>query len=251
MRRVGALTLRSVRANHCCSIKSNTYYIFWVCVCVCSLRYPVRNSHAPYCHLWLARLYRTFRHYLINGTIFGKKVLTIKCVSWFCLQLLSEIFLILRRKERDMIKNVHRSSCKVPVILARFYLSARFFTSCRRLPETKRHSSLFLHWSGSKCLAVMAACTPSIHVSLGRPLFLLSRGIQSIINLSTPNDPYSGRTAPPTSKCCILYIYSTNIGTEYFKHCIYSPFYLLQNAVCFINLTYLVPVLFTFIYRVF
>ena len=64
-------------------------------------------------------------------------------------------------------------------------------------------------------------------------------------NLLTPNDDYSGRTAPLTSKRCILYIYSTHIGTEYFKHCIYSPFFPLQNAVCFINLTYLVPVLFT------
>ena len=45
---------------------------------------------------------------------------------------------------------------------------------------------------------------------------------------------------------CILYIYSTNTGTEYFKHGIYSPFFTLQNAVCFIILTYLVPVLFTF-----
>jgi len=62
----------------------------------------------------------------------------------------------------------------------------------------------------------------------------------------TPNDPYSGRTAPLTSKRCILYIYSTNIGTEYFKHVIYSPFLSLQNAVCFIILTYLVPGLFTF-----
>ena len=62
----------------------------------------------------------------------------------------------------------------------------------------------------------------------------------------TPNDDYSGRTAPLTSKRCVLYIYSTNIGTEYFKHGIYSPFFPLQNAVCFINLTYLVPVLFTF-----
>jgi len=62
----------------------------------------------------------------------------------------------------------------------------------------------------------------------------------------TPNDPYSGRTAPLTSKRCILYIYSTNIGTEYFKHDIYSPFFSLQNAVCFIILTYLVPVLFAF-----
>jgi len=45
------------------------------------------------------------------------------------------------------------------------------------------------------------------------------------INLLTPNDDYSGRTAPLTSKLCILYIYSTNTGTEYFKHGIYSPFF--------------------------
>ena len=65
-------------------------------------------------------------------------------------------------------------------------------------------------------------------------------------NCLTPNGTYSGRTAPLTSKRCILYIYSTNIGTEYFKHGIYSPFFPLQNAVCFIILTYLVPVLSTF-----
>ena len=62
----------------------------------------------------------------------------------------------------------------------------------------------------------------------------------------TPNYNYSGRIEPLTSKRCILYIYSTNIGTEYFKHGIYSPFFSLQNAVCFIILSYLVPVLFTF-----
>ena len=54
------------------------------------------------------------------------------------------------------------------------------------------------------------------------------------------------RTAPLTSKRCILYIYSTNICTEYFKHDIYSPFFSLHNVVCFIILTYLVLVLFTF-----
>ena len=64
-----------------------------------------------------------------------------------------------------------------------------------------------------------------------------------------PNDPYMGRTAPLTSKRCILYIYSTNIGTEYFKHALYSPFFALQNAVFFIMLTCLVPVLFTFYLR--
>ena len=66
------------------------------------------------------------------------------------------------------------------------------------------------------------------------------------INPLTPNDDYSGRIALLTSKRCILYIYSTNIGTEYFKHGIYSPFFPLRNAVFFINLTYLIPVLFAF-----
>ena len=38
-----------------------------------------------------------------------------------------------------------------------------------------------------------------------------------LLNRWTPNDPYMGRTAPLTSKPCIIYIYSTNIGTEYFN----------------------------------
>jgi len=70
------------------------------------------------------------------------------------------------------------------------------------------------------------------------------------MNPLTPNDHYSGRTAPLTSKRFILYIYSTNIGTEYFKHGIYSSFFPLKNAVCFIILMYLVPVLFTFYIQV-
>jgi len=61
-----------------------------------------------------------------------------------------------------------------------------------------------------------------------------------------PNNTDSGQTALLTSKRCILYIYSTNTGTEYFKCGIQSPFFSLQNAVSFTILTYLVPVLFTF-----
>ena len=75
------------------------------------------------------------------------------------------------------------------------------------------------------------------------------RFVPQRLNPLTPNDHYSGRTAPLTSKRCILHIYSTNIGTEYFKHGIHSQFFSLQNAVRFIILTYLVPVLFNFIYR--
>ena len=48
------------------------------------------------------------------------------------------------------------------------------------------------------------------------------------VNPLTLNDHYSGRTAPLTSKRCILYIYSTNKGTEYFKHGIYCPIFLFK-----------------------
>ena len=71
--------------------------------------------------------------------------------------------------------------------------------------------------------------------------------LNDFFNPLTPNDLYMSRTATLTSKRCILYIYSTNVGTEYFKHALYSPFFFsLQSAVCFIMLTSLVPVLFTF-----
>ena len=51
----------------------------------------------------------------------------------------------------------------------------------------------------------------------------------------TPNDPYRGRTAPLTSKRCILYIYSTNIGTECFKHGTDSPFFSSSKCNLFHN----------------
>ena len=61
-----------------------------------------------------------------------------------------------------------------------------------------------------------------------------------------PNVNSSGRTAHLTSKVAFCIFISTSIGIEYFKHGIYSPFFFSSKCSCFIILTYLVPVLFTF-----
>ena len=67
-----------------------------------------------------------------------------------------------------------------------------------------------------------------------KPLYKDSKQI-GVFNPLTPNDYYTGRTAPLTSNRCILYIYSTNIGTEYFKHGIYSPFFSSSKCSLFLN----------------
>ena len=94
------------------------------------LIYPTCNAHvfdaAVYCHVWPVWLYHIFPHYLIKGTIFVKLLLNKKCVFLFSIQLLCETFLILRRIQRDSI-NVHRCSCKVPVLLMKLEFSRQIF----------------------------------------------------------------------------------------------------------------------------
>jgi hypothetical protein len=78
----------------------------------------------PYWHL---RPLQLFPHYLVNGKIKKKKrLLHIKCVFWFSLQLLSETFLTVRRTEWDVIKSASLSLSQVPVILVRLYWNLNF-----------------------------------------------------------------------------------------------------------------------------
>jgi len=50
---------------------------------------------------------------------FRRHVLNIRCVSWFSLKGLSETFLILTGIRQDTVTHVRRSSCRVPVTIAR------------------------------------------------------------------------------------------------------------------------------------
>ena len=79
------------------------------------IQHGTRTRHIAICSLPRSTVFCP--HYLINGTISGKKSLNTKCVFWVFVQLLSETFLVLSRTERDMIKTVYRSACTVPVIV--------------------------------------------------------------------------------------------------------------------------------------
>ena len=71
--------------------------------------------------------------------------------------------------------------------------------------------------------------------------------VNAVINHLTPNGHYMGRTAQLTSSCCILYIYIQQIYILNILNMLHNlRFFSLQNAVYFIMLPFLVPVLFTF-----
>jgi hypothetical protein len=97
-----------------------------VYVCVCSLRYTVCIAHAPCCHLWSSPLCNIFPTLSQNDKAFEKTLLDKKCLFGASLQLLSEMYFILRRNERDVIENVCWSSCKIPDVHTRFWLDLNF-----------------------------------------------------------------------------------------------------------------------------
>ena len=121
--------------NHCCSGKGIciTYSLSLspvcvrvrvrtrACVCVCGLSDPARNVHVLYYIATCGLSGSTIFFHIISqrAQFLEKKLLNIKCVFWFSLQLLTETLLILRT-EQDIIKKVLRSSCKLHVILVRF-----------------------------------------------------------------------------------------------------------------------------------
>ena len=90
---------------------------------MCSPSYPACKAHAPCCIFicGLSGITIIFPHYLIHGTISGNMLLTLKFVFFIFSTTLAWNIFILRRIQRGMITDVRTSSCKVPVILVRFY----------------------------------------------------------------------------------------------------------------------------------
>ena len=99
-----------------------------VCILALVIRHANHIISAPYYIVifGLSGCTVFFSLYVINVNIFGKELLNINYVFWVSLQLLSETFLVLRRIQRGVINLLHRSSCKVPVVIVRFKLNLNF-----------------------------------------------------------------------------------------------------------------------------
>ena len=111
--------------NHCCCAKARCIS-YSVGGCVALVFKKESTCVILYYRLWLVRVYEIFPHNLIKGTIFGKTgvICSIKKIVFFLfsLKILSGIFMILPRIQWDIVINVRRSSCKVPVIIVRFLM---------------------------------------------------------------------------------------------------------------------------------
>jgi hypothetical protein len=88
------VTLRCVRLTTV-PVERNRYYVLWVCVCTLVLQHAMHTGRIILSHIaYMAVLYFSI---LINSTIFGNTLLSIRCVFKFSLQILSKTFIILRR----------------------------------------------------------------------------------------------------------------------------------------------------------
>jgi hypothetical protein len=110
--------IEALSRNHYCRTKSIivTYSeCFFVAL---GIQNAMRMHHIFICDL---SGFTIFFH-IISQTVrlSEKQLLNMKYLWWFSLQIMSETFVILGIMEPDVIINVHRPSCNLPVILVGF-----------------------------------------------------------------------------------------------------------------------------------
>jgi hypothetical protein len=102
----------TLRCVHITILAVEKQYLLHIWVCVCSFSYPTCKAVDCIVLPSVACL-----AYLINGTIFRKRVNEHKICFDFLCNFFSEKFLILRRIKQDSIVNVNRSFCHILIKL--------------------------------------------------------------------------------------------------------------------------------------
>ena len=118
--------------------KSNKYYI--LSVCVCSLRYPPCNVHAPYCRPWHARLYIIFPQLSHKRDDFRnppKKVIVCKICFHFLHKFCLQNFIILSRIQGELSLMYIGLRIKYPLFLLGFNKTWIFSTDFRKTLKNK------------------------------------------------------------------------------------------------------------------
>ena len=129
-----------ISCNHCCSGESNKCYMFWVCVCSLGIQHAMRMRRIILSSVVCPSLPFSASCHKLYDFIKKKKLLNTECVFWFSLQLLSEIFLVLRRIKRDMTKNSRMSNVMYRLLTSDFNEIWIFWTDF--LKNTKFHENM-------------------------------------------------------------------------------------------------------------
>ena len=117
-------------------------------LCVCSLSYPARKAHAPY-YIVICGLSgcTTFFHIISQTALLsGKKIIEHKMCFFFIFSttLIWNISHFKKKSARDIVRNVHISSCKVSVIIVKILIKLEIH---RQINE--RYSKIKFHQNPS------------------------------------------------------------------------------------------------------
>ena len=111
---------------------------YYECMCLYSRLANIQSECAMlYCCPWPVGFYYIFTHYLTNDKNLEENIIEHKMCVLILSTILSEIFLIPRRLQRDIVINVRRFSSKVPIFLSECNETWIFSTEFRKIFEYK------------------------------------------------------------------------------------------------------------------